>query len=385
MTYQQLSPSQTYPETPVNENMEALGQAFLWAHDKTADAGLIVGFSGGAFNGDAITDATITCEDDAENFIVADRSTGALSVEVSTSSSDMLWDDTATYGRVARLTFAATMIVAFHDERLSVGGIFDHAVAAPVLDDAMVFKGVINCSTNPDYPAADAGAVYKVSVAGKIGGASGPNVEAGDTLYCITDATASGTQAGVGANWVIAQVNVDGAYFAGGTDVPVADGGTGVSALTAYAPIFGGTTTTGAVQSGTVGTTGQVLTSNGAAALPTMQSQPYDVAAFYPGIPTASAKMVRVPMARAVTFAANFASSQFKASANATASTVFDIQKNGSSIGTCTIGAGSTTPTFATTGGAVQSFAAGDVLSIICAGTPDATLADPGFMLVGTR
>lgn len=57
-----------------------------------------------------------------------------------------------------------------------------------------------------------------------------------------------------------------------GTDIAVADGGTGVSTLTAYAPIFGGTTSTGAVQSGTVGTSGQVLTSNGAGVLPTFQS-----------------------------------------------------------------------------------------------------------------
>jgi hypothetical protein len=61
-------------------------------------------------------------------------------------------------------------------------------------------------------------------------------------------------------------------YRAGGTDVAVADGGTGVSSLTAYAPLFGGTTSTGAVQSGTVGTAGQVLTSNGAGALPTFQA-----------------------------------------------------------------------------------------------------------------
>lgn len=52
----------------------------------------------------------------------------------------------------------------------------------------------------------------------------------------------------------------------------VARGGTGVATLTAYAPIFGGTTSTGAVQSGTVGTSGQVLTSNGAGALPTFQT-----------------------------------------------------------------------------------------------------------------
>lgn len=56
-------------------------------------------------------------------------------------------------------------------------------------------------------------------------------------------------------------------------DVTVAQGGTGVSSLTAYAVMCGGTTSTGAVQSiASVGTSGQVLTSNGAGALPTFQT-----------------------------------------------------------------------------------------------------------------
>jgi hypothetical protein len=77
--------------------------------------------------------------------------------------------------------------------------------------DAMVYKGVIDCSANPNYPAADAGHTYKVSVAGKIGGASGEVVEVGDMIICITDGTASGNQAAVGTNWNIIQVNIDGA------------------------------------------------------------------------------------------------------------------------------------------------------------------------------
>ena len=62
-------------------------------------------------------------------------------------------------------------------------------------------------------------------------------------------------------------------YAPWSTDVAVADGGTGVSTLTSYAPIFWGTTWTWAVQSGTVGTSGQVLTSNWAWALPTFQNR----------------------------------------------------------------------------------------------------------------
>lgn len=76
-------------------------------------------------------------------------------------------------------------------------------------NDAMVLKGGIDCSANPNYPAADAGHTYKVTVAGKIGGASGVNVEVGDTVICTVDATASGDQATVGANWIVLQTNLD--------------------------------------------------------------------------------------------------------------------------------------------------------------------------------
>jgi len=55
--------------------------------------------------------------------------------------------------------------------------------------------------------------------------------------------------------------------------LPVTNGGTGMTSATAYALLAGGTTSTGAHQSlASVGTTGQVLTSNGAGALPTFQA-----------------------------------------------------------------------------------------------------------------
>lgn len=97
----------------------------------------------------------------------------------------------------------------------------DQLIAAA---DVMVFKGVINASANPNYPAADAGWTYRISAAGKIGGASGINVEAGDLLLCLTDGTASGNQATVGANWNISQANIDGAVIgpAGAVDSSVA-------------------------------------------------------------------------------------------------------------------------------------------------------------------
>ncbi len=111
--------------------------------------------------------------------------------------------------------------------------------------DAMVFKGVIDCSANPNYPAADRGWTYRVSVAGKIGGGSGVNVEAGDILLCLTDGTASGAHGTVGSAWNVIQANLDGAVigpasavsgriaiFSGTSGKLLADGGLALPAST---------------------------------------------------------------------------------------------------------------------------------------------------------
>ena len=77
--------------------------------------------------------------------------------------------------------------------------------------DVLVFKGIIDASTNPNYPAGDAGHIYRVNVAGKIGGPSGINVAEGNLLLCLIDNSPAGNQATVGSNWNISQANIDGA------------------------------------------------------------------------------------------------------------------------------------------------------------------------------
>lgn len=76
--------------------------------------------------------------------------------------------------------------------------------------NATIYKGSIDCSANPNYPAADAGWLYLISVAGKLGGASGVSVEIGDMAVCLTDGTVTGNQATVGAQWNVIQANKDG-------------------------------------------------------------------------------------------------------------------------------------------------------------------------------
>ena len=68
-------------------------------------------------------------------------------------------------------------------------------------------KGTIDCSTNPNYPAALAGDAYTVSTGGKIGGAAGEDVQEMDVIVCLVD-NAGGDQASVGASWNVIQSNV---------------------------------------------------------------------------------------------------------------------------------------------------------------------------------
>lgn len=69
-------------------------------------------------------------------------------------------------------------------------------------------KGLLDASTNPNYPAGQSGDAYTINVAGKVGGASGLAVEIRDVLYCIND-NSGGTQAAVGSDWNIVQVNIN--------------------------------------------------------------------------------------------------------------------------------------------------------------------------------
>lgn len=68
------------------------------------------------------------------------------------------------------------------------------------------YKGAQDCSANPNYPAASKGDAYVVSVAGKIGGASGTSVDAGDVFFATAD-NAGGTQASVGSSWASIEHN----------------------------------------------------------------------------------------------------------------------------------------------------------------------------------
>jgi len=399
MSYQQVIDGQVNPEVPINENMEALGQAFVWSHDVTADTGLTVGLNGGDFDGNAVADATVACTNNTTNYIVAHRTTRAVSTSTATTN----WNNTSTYGRVGRAVFASG-VLTYHDERHSVGGIFDHAASLGGIAASLVTVADVGTY----FAGTDAEAVLQ-EIGATLATLSGStDVDTDEVFTSDTGSTADSDPGNGLFKWNNAtQASATALYVDNQTAA-------GVSMTTFFASLppdgyiylaqeddaakwqlwkWSGLPTAGSGYYKFTGLTlmaaGTALDDNKATAVSFKgtppATQPFDVHAFYPGVPTASAKVLRVPIARAVSFPANFAGSYFTGSANATATTVFDVQKNGSSIGSISIAAGGTTATFTTTSGTAKTFAAGDVLSIIAPASPDATLADPGFVLAGTR
>jgi hypothetical protein len=87
---------------------------------------------------------------------------------------------------------------------------------------------------------------------------------------------------------------------------------------------------------------------------------------------------------RAFKLLGNASGSQYKNATNPTATAVFSILKNGSSVGSISVTTGGVA-TFSTTGGNPVSFAIGDVLSVTAPTPQDATLADVGAAFYGVR
>ena len=110
---------------------------------------------------------------------------------------------------------------------------------------------------------------------------------------------------------------------------------------------------------------------------------PYIVGGTIIGQPSAGGTIIRFQFPITVTFPAGLMNSFFIAGTVSTGSSVFTINKNGSSVGTATFAGSATSATFSFA--AQVTYAISDIMTIVAPNPQDATLGDLGLSLLGSR
>lgn len=122
---QQWMPAQADPQVPVNENFQTLEHMAVYARDPATTAGLTWGYLSGRWSGFVVAAGTLALTASATNYVVVQRSTGAIS----TSTANTHWNDVAAYARVYKLTTGAATVTAVEDWRVGGAGVFGQPAA----------------------------------------------------------------------------------------------------------------------------------------------------------------------------------------------------------------------------------------------------------------
>lgn len=142
-----ISSSQQAKEVTANGFMNPASPAATYGRRWSTSAGLTWGYYGGRVNGTPVANGTLTLTASTTNYIVANRSTLAVSTSTGTTN----WNDTATYSRLYKVVTDSTTVTSYEDHRFGIGGIWRDvasrlqsiAYAASITPDAAVGERVV--------------------------------------------------------------------------------------------------------------------------------------------------------------------------------------------------------------------------------------------------
>ena len=102
----------------VNENFISVSPSGLYGIDPATTTGLTLGYLGGNFNGAVIGTSTVLMTASNTNYVVAHRTTGAVTAATTTTN----WLDTTTYLQLYQVVAGASTMTSIDDFRQSYGG-----------------------------------------------------------------------------------------------------------------------------------------------------------------------------------------------------------------------------------------------------------------------
>lgn len=130
---QTIAEGQTFPEVPINENFETLAAAAVYGKRHPATSGLTWGYEGGRWGGFAVAAGTLALTPNATNYIVVERTTGAISRSTSAAN----WNATEDYARVYKLVTSSSAVTSVEDHRAGPNGVMSGGVSVQRLADLL--------------------------------------------------------------------------------------------------------------------------------------------------------------------------------------------------------------------------------------------------------
>lgn len=139
MTTLQTFTANSGAATQINELVRSLSAAGLYGIDPATTTGLTLGFYGGEFNGVSVADGTVALTASNTNYVVAHRTTGAVTAAITTTN----WLDTATYLQLYQLVAGASTftIATTSDKRQAYGAAASGAGTGDVVGPASAVSG----------------------------------------------------------------------------------------------------------------------------------------------------------------------------------------------------------------------------------------------------
>jgi len=198
--------------TQVNENFDATSPAMLYGRNAVTSTGFVWGFVGGWFNGVAVANGNVTLTASATNYLVADRTTGAVSAATNTVN----WLNVAAYLQLYEVVTGASTVTSYIDRRQAVGasggsggGItgFTASInsAAPnATDNASVLQASGGSTIQDAVLSAKGGGAIQATVADSAaagGNKRGTQAVDWQTRRSAADQVASGTNSNIGGGY----------------------------------------------------------------------------------------------------------------------------------------------------------------------------------------
>ena len=115
-----ITTSQGNKEATANALFDAISPASYFGRNDSTTLGLTWGYLGGRIAGTSVANGTLTLTGSRTNYVVVNKSTGA----VSSSTNGANWCAPATYARLYKVVCATYSITSYSDYRFGRGGVF---------------------------------------------------------------------------------------------------------------------------------------------------------------------------------------------------------------------------------------------------------------------